>query len=96
MSSGVWSLPWTVLRALASSNYLFVGYSVRDWTFRLLFHSLQRFIDKRHFALVLLRDGNEDEARYMAEYLQLFVDAHVIFGDAKSFTTELRERWDRR
>jgi len=95
MSSGVWSLPGTVLHALASSSYLFVGYSVRDWTLRLLFHSLQRFIQKDHFALVFLRDDNEGEARYMAEYLQRFVDAQVFFGDAQSFTAELRERWDR-
>ena len=98
MSSGVWALPRTVLHALASSSYLFVGYSVRDWTFRLLFYSLKQFIKKDHFALVFLRGGNEEEeeARYMAEYLQRFVHAHVFFGDAQSFTAELRERWDRR
>ena len=113
MASGVWALPTTVQSSLASSSYLFVGYSVRDWTFRLLFYSLARFIRRDHFALIFLPREADEEAEhgvepvfpdkhhqasmvreYMVDYLRRFVDADVFFGDAQSFTFELRQRWE--
>lgn len=35
-----WSIPAPVIGALARRSLLFVGYSLQDWTFRVLFHGL--------------------------------------------------------
>jgi hypothetical protein len=95
MASGIWALPWTTQSTLAYSSYLFVGYSLRDWTFRLLFYSLKQFIQRDHFALIFLPDeANVVDAKFMAEYLKKFVNAAIFFGNAQSFTTELRHRWE--
>ncbi len=87
-------LPPPVYQAL-SSTCLFVGYSLADWTFRVLFRmiklSLPAAAQSSHFALQLPRD--EDEQKYLAAYFAGMA-VKVYWGDKEEFFSELRSRWD--
>jgi hypothetical protein len=88
-------LPHQVVRALSHTSLLFMGYSLTDWTFRVLFRgivcSLPNSLQQRHVAVQLPR-GNSEEA-YLSKY---FADmkVRVFWGDAKEFVTEFRQRWE--
>jgi SIR2-like domain len=88
-------LPHQVVRALSHTSLLFIGYSLTDWTFRVLFRgivcSLPNSLQQRHVAVQLPR--GESEEAYLSKY---FADmkVRVFWGDAKEFVTEFRQRWE--
>lgn len=88
-------LPHQVVRALSNRSLLFMGYSLSDWTFRVLFrgivYSLPNSLQQRHVAVQLPR-GDSEEA-YLSKYFR-GMKVHVFWGDAKEFVTEFRERWE--
>lgn len=88
-------LPHQVKRALSATSLLFMGYSLSDWTFRVLFRgivvSLPNSLQQRHVAVQLPR-GNSAEAYLSRYFAGMKVD--VFWGDAKEFVTEFRQRWE--
>jgi hypothetical protein len=95
-------LPIQVLPALTRKPLLFIGYSLRDWSFRMLFHgfvqpvaSVQR---RRHVSVQLTPSGIADDkdGRRRAEvylsrhYEQLNIS--VFWGSAAEFCGELSRR----
>ncbi len=88
-------LPHQVIRALSHTSLLFMGYSLSDWTFRVLFRgvvcSLPNSLLQRHVAVQLPR--GEPEEKYLSKY---FADmkVQVFWGEAKEFVTEFRQRWE--
>lgn len=95
-------IPSPILPALTTMPLLFIGYSLQDWTFRLLFHGFRRllsgFNQRRHVSVQLMEPLADDTAATRAratEYLQQYFDHRnisVYWGKASSFCTELRER----
>jgi hypothetical protein len=91
-------IPHYVIRAVSSTSLLFVGYSLVDWTFKVLFRGIRSSLPEfdrgmsAHFALQLPR--NPEEQAYLASYLEKGIDVRVFWGDRQQFFNELRERWD--
>jgi hypothetical protein len=88
-------LPHQVVRALSHTSLLFMGYSLSDWTFRVLFRgivcSLPNSLQQRHVAVQLPR--GESEEKYLSKYFA-GMKVQVFWGDAKAFVTEFRQRWE--
>lgn len=97
-------LPPAILAALSSSALLFVGYSLSDINFRILFRSIissmEADLDYTSVAVQLdpsnVREGQIEKAReYLDEYFdkQFKVDIDVYWGKASDFLEELTSRW---
>lgn len=93
----------TIKEALSGKSLLFIGYSLGDWSFRVLFQGLIGMMESslRRLSVtvqllpvgagvpVSLRDSAEE---YLTKYFNR-MDMHVYWGTADSFTRELAERW---
>jgi hypothetical protein len=95
-------IPSVVLAAMADNPLLFIGYSLEDWTFRVLFHGLLRdraeVLRRRSFSVQLLPpvSGSVADAERRAEdYLTRYLEGwhiSIFWGTAEEFCTELRSR----
>jgi hypothetical protein len=95
-------VPAAILTALTTRPLLFIGYSLRDWTFRVLFQGLLRAIPeisrRQHVSVQLLPpvNGSVAEARERAHrYLTRYMEGRkisIFWGSAAEFCTELRAR----
>lgn len=95
-------VPSAVLTALTTRPLLFVGYSLQDWTFRVLFHGLMRktpSIGRRRHVSVQLPppiDGSTPAAQRRATaYLKAYLEnwkISIYWGTAEQFCAELRTR----
>lgn len=95
-------IPTSILRALTTRPLLFIGYSLQDWTFRVLFHGLLRTISgvqqRRHVSVQLSPlpgDSDPDAFRRAREYLTEYFNKSNIslyWGTAEAFCAELRTR----
>jgi hypothetical protein len=93
-------IPTSILTSF-SQPLLFIGYSLQDWTFRVIFHSLRRRIPdiqrRRHVSIQLLPPLNKNrDARAQAES---YLTSHfkewkisVFWGTAEEFCAELCTR----
>ncbi|MEU8247248.1 SIR2 family protein [Nonomuraea sp. NPDC048916] len=96
------SLPATVLAAMTARPLLFVGYSLQDWNFRVLFHGLIRSMPinrrRRHVSVQLMPDLNTsmaDADTRAQEYLERYLDGwsiSIFIGSTQEFFGELRRR----
>lgn len=102
---GAGLLPPPIRVALASNALLFVGYSMTDWTFRVLFRSLIEMIRiKPQRPAVAIQvpptdvlPGHEATAReYLEQYHRSLqgIDVRMYWGTARDFARELRTRWE--
>jgi hypothetical protein len=95
-------LPRRIEQAFTSTSLLFVGYSLNDWNFRVLFRSIVSYLElstrRAHVSVQLspLSEKATNENRKSAEdYLNRYFDnlkIRVYWGDARNFARELRER----
>jgi len=94
-------IPPLILRHFAESPLLFIGYSLQDWTFRVLFHGLHLRSPeperRRHVSVQLLspRSKNPDALVQAQRYLDRHFEKWkitVFWGKARKFCTELRRR----
>lgn len=89
-------LPGRIQTALSNSNMIFIGYSMADWNFRVLFQGLRPNLKLMSVA-VLVPPGNSEPSRIKAqEYLDKYYKAlelQVYWGSAREFSAELRKRW---
>lgn len=103
-ANGRHPLPTAVLEAMTMRPLLFVGYSLQDWTFRVLFHGLARDIPlrnkRRHVSVQLMPEvdgsahGAEEKARrYLTHYLNAW-NISIFLGTAAEFCAELRRRME--
>ena len=103
ISSGSALLPHRIQRALTGSSLLFIGYSLSDWTFRVLYRGLVSATEKslrRISVTVQLPQLSEDDPEvgqniqnYMEQYFGN-TDMKVSWCTAREFCAELRQRWD--
>jgi hypothetical protein len=100
-------LPQVITRALSQSAILFIGYSLADWTFRVLFRSLSSAAPASfRYPCIAVQLPPEDAKKrrqakaqeYLKRYFGRVVSGEVMvhFQDVHEFTAELRERWERR
>jgi SIR2-like domain len=90
-------LPAYVHGQLRSKPLLFIGYSLRDWTFLVLFRTLLHGIPDTHRRnhVSVQIDPNERSARRAREYLERYLHAQriqVFWNSASEFATELDRR----
>lgn len=94
-------VPVQILQALIRRPLLFVGYSLRDWSFRMLFHGFVAAVadvqQRRHVSVQLAPDpGTDEETRRRAEdYLTNYferLNIRVYWGSAQDFCAELGRR----
>ncbi len=98
-------LPHQVRRCLAGTSLLFVGYSLSDWSFRVLFRGLVTSVEqslRRISVTVQMPPASEQNPQvpkqseiqsYLAKYFDQ-IDIRVYWGTAQEFMSELRTRWD--
>jgi hypothetical protein len=99
-------LPPAIRMALARNSLLFVGYSLSDWDFRVLFRSLigslGATLGSTSIAVQLDPPTRDPSEQYLAQ-AQRFVQDYfrqiqrirvlIYWGDARTFVCELSERW---
>jgi hypothetical protein len=86
-------LPAAVRRALMNTSLLFIGYSITDWSFRVVFKSLLRNLPKsiadRHIA-VQLDPGDDKQRTYLDQYYG-GQNIDVFWGTAAEFAKKLSD-----
>ena len=96
-------LPPRIQKAINGSSLLFIGYSLSDWTFRVLYRGLVSATEKsmrRISVTVQLPPPSGDDpevGQNIQKYIdQLFGEADMKVGwcTAREFCAELRQRWD--
>jgi len=99
-------LPPIIQRSLTTKMLLFVGYSLEDWTFRVIFRGL---LSKRptlathsHVSVQIPppAENPEDERQIrVQEYLDRYLERQnisICWETARAFSAELRRRWETR
>lgn len=108
LSSDQALLPPAIRTALAGTSLLFIGYSLSDWNFRVLFRglvgSLGASLGYTGVAVQLVpqvtdnvESGIDRAQHYLDTYFEKIqkIKVRVYWGDIKEFTTELRHRWEK-
>jgi hypothetical protein len=93
-------IPEPILTALTNRPLLFIGYSLQDWTFLVLFHGLLRGIPgirrRRHVSVQMpppLNDQGEEAQDRAKKYLTNSLedwDITIYWGTAEDFCTKVR------
>jgi hypothetical protein len=91
-------LPTHVAKALLMNTWLFIGYRMADWNFRVLFQGFAE--SNRNMSIaVLLTSGDDDfeglarKQNYLENYYGQSMGVKVYWGSARGFAAELRRRW---
>src|SRR5262249_8534558 len=89
------ALPHQIRRAVSSTSLLFIGYALADWDFRVLHRGLVVRGDPslRRVSVTVQLEETGDAAEYLESYFGK-LNVSVYWGDATTFTQDLRERWD--
>ena len=98
-------LPHQIRRSLSTTSLLFVGYSLGDWSFRVLFRGVINSVEQsqKRISLTVQLPPKTDENKepsteletqtYLSKYFDQ-IDVRVYWGTAQDFMTELRARWE--
>ncbi len=94
-----------VTSAMGKSTLLFLGYSLADMNFRVLFRSVVRYAaistKRSHFSVQLVPvgdDASDDQKRRAQQYLDNYfqgLDISVYWGTCREFCVELRRHLER-
>jgi len=94
-------LPPTIWAALANSSLMFLGFSLRDWEFRVVMRGLVATREQRrkfkHVAVQLDLSDVQGDAESVQSFLQQYfqnAEINVFWGTAQQFVAELREQWE--
>jgi hypothetical protein len=97
-------LPPQITIALATTALLFVGYSLADWDFRVLFRSIFTSISSMTNLIIAVQlpptdvKSEEDAIRYLSKYfgsvLGKDIRVRVYWGEITEFAKELRKHWE--
>lgn len=96
------NLPDPIKVAFTKNTLLFIGYSLKDWNFRVLFHSLVGYLGNSlkgaHMSVQLVplsKDASAAQKEEATQYLDKYfkdLNIRVFWGTARDFAKELRER----
>ena len=96
-------IPQAIRRILATSSLLFIGYSITDITFRIIFRGIIKYLGERYqlpsIAVMIPPTGADDDDHLKArEYLEVYTkkmfNTRIYWGNAADFSVELRGRWN--
>lgn len=97
-------IPRRIQRAFAGTSLLFLGYSLSDWDFRVVFRSLVSYLEKsirRAHVSVQLVPGEDRISTAQKEKAQEYLNRYfgelniqVYWGTCREFSAELRSRWE--
>jgi hypothetical protein len=88
-------LPVRIEQAFTGASLLFVGYSLSDWDFRVLFRGIVMSLDKslrRLSVAVQLPPEEKLMEEYWEDYFQE-AGMKIFWGKAREFAAELNRRW---
>lgn len=93
-------LPMNVLTAISRHTFLFLGYGIEDWDFRVLLQGLiapiaQTGHEKLHVGVQFEPDQGREADKvidYLRRYLGRF-NIEIYWGTSQQFATELHARW---
>jgi hypothetical protein len=88
-------IPYRIQKALTGASLLFVGYSLVDWNFRVIFRGLVDTMEAslRRISVAVQLPREEKSQKYLTAYFKK-ADVLVYWGEARAFSQELRERWE--
>ena len=97
-------LPPQITIALATNALLFVGYSLADWNFRVLFRSLFSSISSMTHLIIAvqLRPKEVKSEEKAIEYLNKYfgnilgknIKIRIFWGESTEFALQLRKHWE--
>jgi hypothetical protein len=97
-------LPNLIRQVLATTSLLFIGYSLLDMNFRIIFRGIMNFLGSQfllpNIAVMLplhdIQDNNKRELaqQYLKDYTKKMFKVDVYWGDASTFSEDLRKRWN--
>jgi hypothetical protein len=101
ISRDQYKLPARIQEALSRASLLFVGYSLQDWSFRVLFRGVVESTDEslRRISVTVqlppaAPHSDQDRAQgYLDRYYQ-GMHIRVFWGTAREFAAKLREHWE--
>jgi hypothetical protein len=96
-------MPERIEESFANASLLFLGYSLADWDFRVLFRSLSGYIERStaraHISVQLVPVGAQASAAqkaraqsYLDRYFRPF-SISIYWGTCRQFVRELGTRW---
>jgi hypothetical protein len=95
------TLPHIIRTALAASSLLFIGYSLEDITFRVIFQGVISLLDamEREISIAVQLPPHyikerEEAQQYLDQYTKDMFNLHVYWGDTGQFVAEIQQRWN--
>ena len=91
-------LPMNVVELLGESSFLFLGYSLDDWAFRVVLQGLVSALNrpkKVNVGVQLEEDPNQDPEKvihYLGDYMGQY-NIKIYWGTSQQFVTELHSEW---
>ncbi len=95
ISSNQSILPHRVQKAIAGSSLIFIGYSLEDWDFRVIFRGLVTSKERslRRISIAVQLEEQPEMQKYLDKYFG-DIGIRVYWGTAREFAAELRQRWE--
>jgi hypothetical protein len=96
-------IPPAIRRPMATSTLLFIGYSLEDINFRIIFRGIVDYLGARYqLASVgvlsspsgLVEDKQNEAQKYLERYTRKMFNIRIYWGTADEFSSELRKRWN--
>ena len=88
-------IPPRIQQAISGASLIFIGYSLDDWSFRVLFRGLIESTEsnlRRISITVQLPPATRETQNYMDKYFN-WKNLKVYWGTAREFVAELDQRW---
>jgi hypothetical protein len=92
-------LPANIITALTKNSLLFLGYSLNDWEFRVIWQGLLKTITPKAKVNVGVQLELDPKAKaenvldYLQKYMSRQFQIDVYWGSAQQFVTELHHEW---
>ena len=97
-------IPSVIRKELGLSSLLFIGYSLEDINFRVIFQGFLSFLDalpkeyrKLSIAIqippVISRNEQIKMQKYLDQYTRNMFDLHIYWGSTYNFIKDLSKRW---
>ena len=89
-------IPTRIQEAIRGTSLLFIGYSLNDTNFRVIFRGLvenQQNVKKFSVTVQIHPGEQPGVVNYLTKYFGSF-GIRVYWGNARSFVSELKKRWE--
>lgn len=95
ISRDIDAVPVRIRQALADSSLILLGYSLRDWDFRVIFRGMIKpsTVQNRPKSVFIQLPDNAQERDFLQNYLQQEAEFEVYWGKTSSFLQEIWQGW---